>query len=124
MEEKQKVTCSNCHFEYDPIKHAFCPNCNEGKEVKNPLIRLSEISVTMPFGGKLAVLLTSCYAVFRLIEMTTHLILLGAFCVAIYLGGIYFWFQIKDNYERPMWFLILLSVIYIPVVLLIILLIA
>lgn len=122
MEEKDRYDCPQCGFEYDPLKSEFCPNCNHGKETKNPLITLSDFSVTMPFGGKAAVLLTSCYAIFRISEMLFHLWVVNLIFVGLYLAVIYFWLSKKDIVERPIWFLILLVVIYSPILVLIYLL--
>jgi len=119
MEEKKLILCDNCHFEYDSNKHAYCPNCNEGKDKKDPLIRLSEVSVTLPLGGRLAILLTSCYSIFTISQMTIRLWFVSLGFVVLYLAAIYLWFEKKDIVERPIWFLILLTVIYTPVVILI-----
>ena len=122
MEENNLIICPHCGYEYKADKNEYCPNCNDGKENKHPLIRLDEFSVSMPFGGKAAILLTSCYSIYRVFDMMTHMIIVDLVFVALYLALITFWFTKKDIIETPIWFLILLTVIYAPVLTLIILL--
>jgi hypothetical protein len=122
MEENNLIICPHCGYEYKSDKHEYCPNCNDGKENKHPIIRLSELSVTMPFGGKAAILLTSCYSIYRIFDALTHFILIDLVCVAMYLAMIYFWFMKKDIVETQIWFLVLLTVIYAPVLILILML--
>jgi hypothetical protein len=122
MEENNLIICPHCGYEYKSDKHEYCPNCNDGKENKHPIIRFSELSVTMPFGGKAAILLTSCYSIYRIFDALTHFILIDLVCVAMYLALIYFWFMKKDIVETPIWFLVLLTMIYAPVLILILML--
>ena len=122
MEENNLNIGPHCGYEYKADKHEYCPNCNDGKENKHPLIRLDEFSVSMPFGGKAAILLTSCYSIYRVFDMMTHMIIVDLVFVGLYLALITFWFTKKDIIETPIWFLILLTVIYAPVLTLIILL--
>ena len=123
MEDESLIICPHCGFEYKPGKSVYCPNCNYGKEKRHPLIRMSEAALSMPIGVKIAIIVTSAYAIYAITDLFFHLIWISIPLVAVYLGCIYVWVMKRDDFERPVWFLVLILLMYLPVLSLISLLI-
>ncbi len=119
MDEKYRIVCPHCGFDYLSTKHAHCPNCNLGKDKKNKLILLSEWAFNLPMGIKIAILVTSTYAVYAIIEALSLQALFGLIGAALYDGLLYLWYLRLDAITRPVWFLVLVLVLYLPVLILI-----
>lgn len=119
MEEKNLNLCPHCGFEYDLNKNESCPKCNDEDMKRNIIVDLSEVTLHMPFGGKLAILLTSCYSIIRISDMLFHLVIINIILVVLYLAIIYFWLKKLDVIERPIWFLVMVFVLIMPVLTLI-----
>jgi len=119
MDENNRIICPHCGFDYLGTKHAHCPNCNAGKEKKNRLIDLSEWAFDLPMGIKIAILVTSTYAVFAIIESLSHQALFGLIGAALYDGLLYLWYLRLDAITRPVWFFTLVLALYLPVLMLI-----
>lgn len=119
MVVKSLIVCPHCGFDYDSTKLAYCPNCNFGNEKKNILINLSDKGLALPMGVKIAVLLTSIYAIYAVSDILFNQFLINILISALYLGVIYFWSTMIDRIERPVWFLLIVIMMYLPVLTLI-----
>lgn len=116
MTEETRLVCPHCGFEYSSVKQPYCPNCNAGKAKKNILIPLSEKALGLPIGGRIAVFLTSVYAVYESLSQLTGIVFAGLGLAALYGLGLYLWIQQTDKVERPVWFLAMILMLYVPVV--------
>lgn len=115
MTEETRLVCPQCGFEYQSDKQPYCPNCNAGKAKKNILIPLSEKALDLPLGGRIAVFLTSVYAFYESLSRLTGMVFAGLGLAALYGLGLYLWILRMDKVERPVWFLGMLLMLYIPV---------
>ncbi|KAF0224147.1 MAG: hypothetical protein FD133_959 [Erysipelotrichaceae bacterium] len=84
MEKKNLNLCPHCGFEYESNKDEYCPKCHYDDMKRNILVDLSEVTFRMPFGGKLAILLTSCYSVIRISDMLFHSVISNILLVVLY----------------------------------------
>ncbi len=119
MAEKNLIVCPHCGFDYDSKKLTYCPNCNFGNEKKNSLIILSDKGLALPLGVKIAVVLTSVYAVYAASDILFNQFLINILISVLYLSVIYFWSTMIDKIERPVWFLLITITMYLPVLTLI-----
>lgn len=119
MVEKSLIVCPHCGFDYDSKKLIYCPNCHFGNEKKSILIKLSDKGLALPLGVKIAVVLTSIYAVYAASDILFNLFLINILVSALYLCILYFWSTMIDRIERPVWFLSIVIMVYLPVLTLI-----
>lgn len=115
VEEKNLTHCPDCGSEYDAKKNESCPKCNSSDVKRNILMDLSEAAFHMPFGGKFAILLTSCYSVIRISDMVFHTWITNILILILYLSGITFWFRKRDVLEHSIWFLVVMFMLILPI---------
>lgn len=119
MDEMNQIDCPHCGFNFDRKKHSTCSNCDFGNEKKNLLIVLSDKGLALPMGVKIAILLTSTYAMYTISEILINQFLINVLILAVYLGVLTLWSTLIDRIKRPMWFLSLILMLYLPILLLI-----
>lgn len=122
MTSPNLTPCSKCGFAYDQDKIDSCPNCHEYR-FKQSLIRsISETTMQIPLGGKLAMFITSNYAIYAIMDMFIHLWWVSGVSAVLYSVLIGFWVKQKKVIDPSIWFIIIVLMLYLPVFLLIILL--
>jgi hypothetical protein len=82
-------------------------------------MQLSEVTVHMPFSGKVAVFITSCYAVFQISDAVFHSPLINTLITALFIAILAFWFRMSAVVERSIWILVLIMALCLPILALI-----
>jgi hypothetical protein len=114
--------CSKCGFSYDQDKIDSCPNCHEFRFKQSLFRSISETTMQIPLGGKLAMFITSNYAIYAIIDMFFHQWWVSGISVVIYSVMMGLWVNQKKVIDPSIWFIIIVLVLYLPVLLLIMLL--
>jgi hypothetical protein len=122
MTSPKLTSCSKCGFAYDQDKIDSCPNCHEYRFKQSLLRSISETTMQMPLGGKLAMFITSNYAIYAIIEMSFHHWWVSGVSVVIYSVLMGIWVNQKKLIDPSIWFIIIVLMLYLPVLLLILLL--
>jgi hypothetical protein len=122
MTSPKLTPCSKCGFAYDQELIETCPNCHEYRFKQSFLRAMSETTMHIPLGGKVAMFLTANYAVYAIMEMILHTWWINGLSVLMYSAVIGFWIQKKKTIDPSIWFILIVLMFYLPVILLIILL--
>jgi len=122
MTSPKLTPCSKCGFAYDQELIETCPNCHEYRFKQSFLRSLSETTMHIPLGGKLAMFITANYAVYAIMEMFFHLWWVNGLSVILFSLVIGLWVKNKKMIDPSMWFIVIVLMFYLPVFLLIILL--
>jgi len=120
MSTPKLMPCSKCGFAYDQDTTESCPNCHEYRFKKSVLRAVSEATMQIPLGGKLAMFITANYAIFSIMDMFFHRWWISGLAVLFYSVLIGYWVKQKKVFDPSIWFIVVVLLLYLPVLLLII----